>query len=88
MICKVKVKDQIMYFLVNAYPPELLDIATIKFCRCIDHRMWRVPGTFLCDLVTLTPRSRSYNVFSCKCIASLSAGRSNFKFCRRIGDVT
>ena len=46
MFCKVKVKDQIMYFLVNAYPPELLDIATIKFCRCIDHMMWRVPGTF------------------------------------------
>ena len=28
---KVKVKDQIMYFLVNACPPKLLDIGTSNF---------------------------------------------------------
>ena len=32
--------------------------------------------------VTLTLRSRSYNVLSCKSIFSLTVGRSNFKFCR------
>ena len=28
---KVKVKDQIMYFLVNASPPKQLDLATSNF---------------------------------------------------------
>ena len=28
---KVKVKDQIMYFLVNASPPKLLEVATSNF---------------------------------------------------------
>ena len=41
-----------------------------------------------CDLglgVTLTPRSRSNNVFSCKCIYSLTMGCSNIKLCWYIG---
>ena len=28
---KIKVKDQIMYFIVNASPPNRLDVATSKF---------------------------------------------------------
>ena len=28
---KVKVKDQIMYFLVNVFPPKGLDVATSNF---------------------------------------------------------
>ena len=28
-----------------------------------------------------------YNVFSCKCFSYLTLGRSNFKLCRRIGDM-
>ena len=28
---KVKVKDQIMYFIVNVSPPKRLDVATSKF---------------------------------------------------------
>ena len=28
---KVKVKDQILYFLVNVSPPKLLDVATSNF---------------------------------------------------------
>ena len=45
-----KVKGQIMYFLVNASTPKLLDIATSKLCRCICHMMQRILGNFLCNL--------------------------------------
>ena len=37
-----------------------------------------------CDL---DPRSRSNNVFSCKCIYSLTMGSSNIKFCWCIGHI-
>ena len=33
----------------------------------------------------VTPRSRSNNVFSCKCILSLTMGCSNIKLCWCIG---
>ena len=44
--------------------------------------MSRVLGNIF---VTLTTRSRSNNVFSCKCIFSLTMGCSNFKLCWCIG---
>ena len=35
---KVKVKDQIMYFLVDASPHKLLDVSTLNFVdACISH---------------------------------------------------
>ena len=43
--------------------------------------MSRVLGNILCDL----ERSRSNNVFSCKCILSLTMGCSNIKLCWCIG---
>ena len=52
---KVKVIDQIMYFLVNVSPHKL-GSSNFKFCLCIGDMMSRVLG------------NRSNNVFSCKCI--------------------
>ena len=58
---------QILNFLVNASPPKALDEVTLN-CRCIGNM------NILC-------RSRSNNLFSCKCIFSLTVGCSNIKLC-------
>ena len=47
---KVKVKGQIMYFLENASPRNVLEVATSIFCLCIGHLMLRVLGNISCDL--------------------------------------
>ena len=43
-----------------------------------------VLGIILCDL---DPKVKVIYFFSCKCISSLTAGHSNFKVCRCIGDM-
>ena len=45
---KVKVKGQIMYFLENASPHNVLEVTT--FCLRIGHMMLRVLGNTSCDL--------------------------------------
>ena len=47
-----KVKGQIMYFLVNASSPKLLDVAVSKFAgaKAKGHTIWRVLDNILCDL--------------------------------------
>ena len=50
------VKGKIMYFLLNASPPESFDIAASNFAWCISHMMSKVLGHVL--------GSRSNNVFS------------------------
>ena len=47
---KVKVKGQIMYFLVNASPHYFFGSSSFKFCLCIGHMMSRVLGNTSCDL--------------------------------------
>ena len=42
---KVKVKCQVMFFLVNASPPKPLDVAASNFAMT-----WRVQGNILCDI--------------------------------------
>ena len=59
-----------MYFHVNAYSPKLLNVVPSNLHRCKGHMIWREMGNILCE---------SFNVFSCKCIFSLTIGRSNFK---------
>ena len=54
---QVKVKGQIMYFLVNASPQKPLDVATSLY-------------NILCDPDPMV-KVRSNNIFSCKCISSL-----------------
>ena len=49
-------KSEMMYFLVNASPPKLLGVATLNFA-----------GAWVTLYMT---KSRSNNVFSCKCIFS------------------
>ena len=44
--------------------------------------MLRVLGNILCDL---DPKIKVINVFSCKCIFSLTMGCSNIKLCWCIG---
>ena len=51
----VKVKDQIMYFLVNVSPPKGLDVATSNFVAGKDTRC---RGYWATLPVTLTPRSK------------------------------
>ena len=66
-----------MHFLVNAYSPyPAMGCSNIKLCWCIGYMMSRVLGNILCEL---TARSRSNNVFSCKCIFFLTMGCSNIK---------
>ena len=49
-------QGQIMYFLVKAYAPKPLHVASYVFAAAYDiYMMWRVLGN-IC--VTLTPRSR------------------------------
>ena len=60
---KVKVKGQIMYFLVNASSPKPLDIATSNFSQV--HRSTDIEGTGQHFV-----GSRSNNIISCKCIFS------------------
>ena len=55
---KVSVKGQIMYFLVIASPPKLLDVSTSNLQV---HRSHDVEGTTF--FMILTTRSKSNNVF-------------------------
>ena len=47
---KVKVNGRIMYFLENASPHNVLEVANFKFCLRIGHMMLRVLGNTSCDL--------------------------------------
>ena len=76
-----KVKGQIMYFLENA-SSKPLNVATSH--RCIGHIMKRVLGNLMCDINPQGQGQRSNNIFSCKCISSLTVGHSNFKHWRFI----
>ena len=57
---KVKVKGQIMYCLVNASSPKLLDVAISNFAGA---KVILFGGHLTTFCVTLTHRSRSYRVF-------------------------
>ena len=62
----------------------------IKYCLKQNvqvHRSHGVEGTRQCFVLPWSQRAgqRSNNLFSCKCISSLTVGRSNFKLCRCIG---
>ena len=46
---KVKVIGQIMYFIVNAFSPKLLDVAISNFAG-ESHMIWRALDNILCDL--------------------------------------
>ena len=47
---KIKVKGQIMYFLVNASPHKLLVVASSNFACALGLMMSRVLGNTSCDI--------------------------------------
>ena len=55
---KVKVKAQIMNFLVNA-SPKSVDVATLNFAGAMVHTLHDVAGTGQHFFETMTPKSRS-----------------------------
>ena len=74
---KVKIKSQILNFLVSASPPKPFDVVTLN---SVGHMMKRALGKISC---VLDPKDKvkSNNVFSCYVIFSLTVGCSNIKLC-------
>ena len=58
----LKVRGQIMYFLVNVSPPKSFGVST-SLCTCINHMMKWVLGN-------IGQVQKSNNVNFCKCISS------------------
>ena len=80
---KVKIKSQILNFLVNASPPKPLDVVT---SNSVGYMMKRALGKISCDLDP-KDKVKSNNVISCLVIFSLTVGCSNIEICWCIGHI-